>query len=218
MSLLVGEGFEGHHVKDHYTNAKSLAVSYLMAMGAKALALTELSAAGDVNRDGLTIESELAHKISCDRLRMKLSDPNGYVVQKKARNGTTRSLSITLRINAKTGDYLEWSSKTFGQRKTFLLSTLRGVDFTYDLSADAKSTSRLSRTSQSKGEEAGDSGLPSPRSTNHAQVHSNAPFVSLTNDSRTLGLRFASHQDSLVFADLIKTYYIANTNTNTSKP
>ena len=181
--------------KNYYHNKQALAVSYLMAIGAKCLILEEINDSTDSSSCILHEESNLWHKLLSDRLRLRIAT-DGLWVQKKARNGRLRTLLITLKTNNK-NDHFEWNSNGFFGPKSFLLKTLRKcTSVVVENKSDESPQHRLLRTnSERKGKE--DEG--SMVSTT---------YVSLVNDVRRLDLRLENDEITVIFVDFINHTYL----------
>jgi hypothetical protein len=195
LPITLTDCYEQRALGKYYDERKAIAISYLMAMGAKALSLVAIgngSSNGFVINQGINAEAALAHTIACDKFRLILI--NGLWVCKKARNGWLRSTLVSLKTNKGGDDYFEWPSKSFfsGNKKGFVLKTLRRCSLV--ACEDAKSRAQSSAYSREDGNSDGS------RLT--------TPYVSLLNDMRQLDLRFSNEELTVLFLDFINHCYL----------
>ena len=184
--------------KHFYLNKQALAVSYLMAIGAKCLILEEINDSTD-SSCMLREESNLWHKLLSDKLRVKLTT-DGVWVQKKARNGRQRSLLITLKTSNK-NDHFEWNSNGFFGPKSFLLKTLRKCSsVVVDKNTEESPQHRLLRSNSEKN-------TPMKWKEDEGSLVSST-YVSLVNDVRRLDLRFETDEITVIFCRFINHTYI----------
>ena len=214
MAYLISDYYESESIGQHYRDRRSLAASYLTTMGSKALALTKLT--DSVSLSGLDYEAACAHEVIRNRFRLKLCGPVGLLVYKRARNGGLRALQIRLKTCSKQGDYIEWQSKKlFGRRKFFCLNGLRSVD-----------SSGLASSEKEKEKEKGKEESPRTPSQRRSltslsfrsvddvvnwplKIDQLVPFITFSNDTRKLDIKFETLQDTLICIDLIKHNYIS---------
>ena len=210
MAYLISDYYESEEFSQHYEDRRSLAFSFLSTMGSKALVLTKLT--NSVSVAGLDYEASCAHEVIRNRFRIKLCGPVGLLVFKRARNGGLRALQIRLKTCSKVGDHIEWQSKKlFGRRKHFCLNGLKSVN-SIDNSGISKEkdndesprTPCVRRSLTSLSFRAVDDTINWP-SKGDGQV----PFVTLSNETRKLDLKFETLQDTLLCIDLIRYHYIS---------
>jgi hypothetical protein len=217
-TYLISDYYESKAIRQHYHNRESLAVSFLMAMGSKALALTELSEV--VSISGLDCEANCAHELIRDRFRSRLREV-GLLVNKRARNGHLRIIQITLQCS-KQGDHIEWQSKTiFGGKKTFSLNNLISIHSSEKANINSSEKSYSEKTATPKSEvptasiirKISNSLMRVESENSITRDDSSIPFITLINNTRKLDLRFQTEKDSLIYIDLIRHYYITNSST-----
>lgn len=210
MAYLISDYYESESIGQHYRDRRSLAASYLTTMGSKALALTNLT--NCVSLTGLDYEAACAHEVIRNRFRLKLCGPVGLLVYKRARNGGLRALQIRLKTCSKQGDYIEWQSKKlFGRRKFFCLNGLKSVNSTGGTDSEKE-----------KEKESTPRTPPSRRSITSLSFRSVedvvnwplkidrlVPFITFSNETRKLDIKFETLQDTLICIDLIRHHYIS---------
>mmetsp|Transcript_27777 Transcript_27777/g.26587 ORF Transcript_27777/g.26587 Transcript_27777/m.26587 type:complete len:242 (+) Transcript_27777:372-1097(+) len=236
-AYLISDYYESESIGQHFQNRESIAVSFLMAMGSKALALTELSET--VSISGLDYEAKCAHELIRYRFRMRLCEV-GLLVNKRARNGQLRILPIKLQCS-KQGDHLEWqSNKIFGGKKMFSLNNLISIqsservdirgngELSPEIPGTPKSetpTTSMIRKLSLSSRSASVTSFLSVTSATLKRVESentitknngSIPFITLINSTRKLNLRFQTEYETLVYIDLIRHNYITNSSISSS--
>jgi hypothetical protein len=223
-AYLISDYYESKSIGQHFQNTESTAVSFLMAMGSKALALTEVSET--VSISGLDYEAKCAHELIRDKFRVRLCEV-GLIVNKRARNGQLRILHIKLQCS-KQGDHLEWQSKKiFGGKKMFRLNNLISIqssekaeirgngELSPEIPGTPKSetptTSMIRKLSLSSRIAVTSATLKRVESENSITKNNGSiPFITLINNTRKLDLRFQTEYETLVYIDLIRHNYITN--------
>ena len=215
MAYLISDYYESEKIGQHYRDKRSLAASFLSTMGSKALALTKLTQSVSLN--GLDYEAACAHEVIRDQFRIKLCSPVGLLVFKRARNGGLRALQIRLKTCSKVGDHIEWQSKKlFGRRKFFCLNGLKSVNsIDRGGTCKAKEEDESPRTPYVRRSITSLSFCAVDDTTDWPfKIDGQVPFVTLSNETRKLDLKFETLQDTLLCIDLIRYHYIS-TSTST---
>jgi len=201
--------YETEQLAFYYGSKRHQAAMFLMAMGAKALALWDISSQQVPNTtQHLDAEAALAHTMISHQFRVLLA--NGLSAQKRARNGRVRTVHLMLKASPAKGEYLEYpasGSLLFSKPKTFRLATLRRLERVDvgDGGARLLPPPAPSSSSSSSATSLPPPGAPSVhRSTDTATP----PAITLVNDERRLTLQFESDDATSTFVDFVSTCYL----------
>ena len=217
----IGDVYEDQRLTHYYSSNRRQAAAFLMAMGAKALALWDISwqaPNGPALTQGLDAEARLAHTMVAHRFRMLLL-VDGLWAQKRARNGRVRPVHLTLKTAAQKGfDYLEYPASTggllFSKPKVFRLTTLRRCEIAEPCGGDSSgSSSRLLLPpvpSSSASSSTPDMSSPPVAPSGHRSTGGVAPqlTISLINDDRRFTLQFETDEITSFFADFVTHIYL----------
>ena len=213
MAYLISDYYESESIGQYYRDRRSLAVSFLTTMGSKALALTKLT--DSVSLSGLDYEATCAHEVIRNRFRSKLCGPVGVLVYKRARNGGLRALQIRLKTCSKVGDYIEWQSqKLFGRRKIFFLNGLKSINSSEDGEGEKdnekEESPKTPKTPSLRRSITSISFRSVDESTNWPfKLDRLVPYVTFSNETRKLDIKFETLEDTLLCIDLIRHHYIS---------
>jgi hypothetical protein len=190
--------YESTIVEKHFQSKKSQAIAYLMAIGAKALVVSEALLDDDENLrrriKSFDEESEIKRQIQQDEIRKKfqhnLSSYTGVYAFKRGRNGSVRKIQIQI-CHSLAGDTLTWKSRLLGQ-KSFKLDTIKSVE------EFKESFQQLESNSKRK------SSILPPL------------YIRLLNDTRPLELQFFSKEEVVAFTEIISFSYLRNKSSSSS--